>query len=244
MFLVIDIGNTRQKAAIFDEHGEIVELYQSTLLSPEELQHLLARHAVKAAILSSVGNAHPQLSEWLAGQVHTLTFSTRLRLPLTIGYRTPATLGTDRIAAAIGANALYANTPVLVIQAGTCLVTDFVSRDNEYQGGSISPGLRMRCAALPHFTAHLPLVEPVHPTPITGQTTEESILSGVVNGFFFEIEGFIRQYQTQYPDLITLLTGGDAPLLSGMIKNRIFAAPNLVLLGLFKTLILNVSEIQ
>jgi type III pantothenate kinase len=244
MFLVIDIGNTRQKAAIFNKHGEVVELYQSTLLSPEELQPLLARHAVQAAILSSVGNPHPQLSEWLAGQVNTLTFSTRLRLPLTIGYHTPETLGTDRIAAAIGANSLYNNTSVLVIQAGTCLVTDFVSRDNEYRGGSISPGLRMRCAALPHFTARLPLVEPILPTPITGQTTEESILSGTVNGFLFEIEGFIHQYQTQYPDLITLLTGGDAPMLSGMIKNRIFAAPNLVLLGLFKTLILNVSETQ
>lgn len=244
MFLVIDIGNTRQKAAIFNKQGEIVELYQCRQLSPEDLQPLLVRYAVKAAILSSVGNTHPQLSEWLAGQVHTLTFSTHLRLPLTIGYHTPETLGTDRIAAAIGANALYANTPVLVIQAGTCLVTDFISRDNEYLGGSISPGLRMRCAALPHFTARLPLVEPVQSTPITGQTTEESILSGTVNGFLFEIEGFVRQYQAQYPDLITLLTGGDVPMLSGMIKNRIFAAPNLVLLGLFKTLILNVSETQ
>lgn len=244
MFLVIDIGNTWQKAAIFNTKGELADLYQSRLLTPEELQSLLARHTVQAAIISSVGNAHPQLSEWLAGQVHTLTFSTQLRLPLTIGYHTPETLGTDRIAAAIGANALYADTPVLVIQAGTCLVTDFVSRDNEYLGGSISPGLRMRGAALPHFTAHLPMIEPRQPVPLTGQTTEESILSGTVNGFLFEIEGFIQRYQAQYPDLITLLTGGDAPLLSGMIKNRIFAAQNLVLLGLFKTLILNVSETQ
>lgn len=244
MFLVIDIGNTWQKAAIFNAKGDLADLFQSRLLIPEELQPLLARHSVQAAIISSVGNAHPQLSEWLAGQMRTLTFSTRLRLPLTIGYHTPETLGTDRIAAAIGANALYADTPVLVIQAGTCLVTDFVSRDNEYQGGSISPGLRMRCAALPHFTAHLPLVEPRQSAPLTGQTTEESILSGTVNGFLFEIEGFIQRYQAQYPDLITLLTGGDAPLLSGMIKNRIFAAQNLVLLGLFKTLILNVSETQ
>jgi len=128
-----------------------------------------------------------------------------------------------------------------VIQAGTCLVTDFVDGQGTYQGGSIAPGLRMRFQALHDHTAHLPLLEPQQPVPFTGKSTQESILSGVIHGMACEIDGIISHYQGLYPDLHIILTGGDADFLKDFIKNRIFAAPYLVLEGLYKILKCNVD---
>ena len=129
---------------------------------------------------------------------------------------------------------------VLAIQAGSCLVTDLVTAKGDYLGGTIAPGLRMRLRALEHFTARLPLLEPTPVDYLVGDTTEKSILSGVVNGLVGEIEGMICRYQAQFSPLKVVLTGGDAPLLSNSLKNSIFAAPNLVLLGLYKILRFNV----
>lgn len=242
MFLSIDIGNTWQKVAIFNQDGQQVDYFQVAQLNTDILQSYLDKYPIQAVIYSSVGQKDNIIEGWLTTKVPTYEFSARLKLPITLAYQTPHTLGTDRIASAIGGRALFPNQPVLVIQAGTCLVTDFVTQDGQYLGGSISPGLHMRLDSLHHFTARLPQEAPEWPTPITGQTTHESILSGVLYGMAFEIDGFIQHYTTQHPNLAVILTGGDAPLLSNLIKNRIFAAPNLVLLGLYKTLIFNVSE--
>ena len=242
MFLSIDIGNTWQKIAIYDGDSQQIDYFQSQQLTIEKIQPFLEKYDIKAAIYSSVGQENRFVIDWLSTQVKTLTFSKSLKLPIDICYGTPDTLGTDRIASAIGGHFLFPKRPVLVIQAGTCLVTDFVNREGKYLGGSISPGLQMRLEALHHFTARLPIEKPQTPVPLIGTTTRESILSGVIYGLTFEIDGFIQQYGAQYPDLSVILTGGDAPMLSKLIKNSIFAAQNLVLLGLHKTLLFNVSE--
>ncbi|MBO4382128.1 MAG: type III pantothenate kinase, partial [Bacteroidales bacterium] len=120
------------------------------------------------------------------------------------------------------------------------LVADFVTADGDYLGGSIAPGLRMRLRALNQFTARLPLLEAKPIDYLVGDSTEKSILSGVINGLTYEIDGLISQYQTQFSDVKAVLTGGDAPLLTNSLKNSIFAAPNLVLSGLYEILKLNV----
>jgi len=181
---------------------------------------------------------------WLEHQVRLIRFSTKLQLPIQIQYESADTLGTDRIACAVAANAIYPNQNVLSIQAGTCLVTDFVDESNIYHGGSISPGLQMRFHALHEHTAHLPLLEP-HPIPsFTGNSTQNSILSGVIHGLTCEIDGFIDHYRTLHPDTMVVLTVGDAPFLQNYIKNRIFAAPNLVLQGLYKILRYNTDDLS
>ena len=242
MDLVIDIGNTLHKLAVFDENGEIVRTYHEKGLTPAFLGTIVAQYPVNEAIISSVGQDDDQVIRWLNDHTHLVRFSHQCRLPIKMRYGSPETLGTDRIANAVGANALYPNQNVLSFMAGTCLVADFVNAENEYLGGSISPGLRMRFQALSHFTARLPLIEPENIDFLTGNTTQNSILSGVMHGMTHEINGIIRQYTAQYKGLKVILSGGDAQMLQNSIKKRIFAAQNPILLGLHKILKLNASE--
>jgi len=242
MYLVIDIGNTLQKMAVFDETDTMVFMQQNTVLNIAEVRDVLQKYAITSAIYSAVGNDTPEIKQLLNQTVETVTFSASLDLPIKICYETPNTLGTDRIANAVGANALYPNQAVLSIQAGSCLVLDFVNAQNEYLGGAIAPGLAMRFHALSHFTAHLPLLEPQSIDFTIGTSTDKSILSGVINGMIGEISSWITQYSHDFNDIKVILTGGDAAFLQNSIKSSIFAASNLVLFGLYKILRLNVSK--
>lgn len=242
MYLAIDIGNTSQKLALFDQNGRQCQWLRKERLTPEDLQQLFSQYPVRASILSSVGDEAAPLEEFLKARVPTYRLTSDLQLPVTLCYATPASLGADRIASAAGAHALFPDCNVLVVQAGTCLVTDLVTAAGQYLGGTIAPGLRMRLRALPQFTAHLPLLDPEPVDYLVGNSTAQSILSGVVNGYVCEIQGMISRYETQYPGLKVVLSGGDAPLLESSLKNSIFAAQNLVLLGLYEILHFNVSE--
>ena len=242
MHLVIDIGNTLQKLAIFDENEKIVRLWHEEKISLAFLEEILAKYPVKNAIVSTVRDADVDALHWLEKSVRLVRFSYECRLPISLRYETPETLGTDRIANAVGANALCPDTNVLSIMAGTCLVADFVNASGEYMGGSIAPGLRMRFQSLPQFTARLPLVEPENINFLVGDSTRNSILSGVLNGMAHEISGMIDHYKQTFGPLKVLFSGGDAELLRHYIKKRIFAAQNPTLLGLLKILKLNASE--
>lgn len=153
-------------------------------------------------------------------------------LPFTVAYRTPHTLGTDRLACMAGVHALYPGQNVLVLQCGTCLTVDLMTSDGVYLGGSISPGLYMRFKALNAYTDRLPLVGLNPEIPLFGQTTETSIQAGVLQGCCSECEGMIRKYTAEYKNLKVILTGGDADMLQDKIKMTTFALPNLVLYGL------------
>lgn len=160
----------------------------------------------------------------------------KTKLPLKNRYKTPGTLGKDRLATAVGANYLFPSRNVLAIDAGTCIKYDFVNSKNEYLGGAISPGLDMRFKALHHFTAHLPQLKKMKTANVNliGRTTRDSILSGVQNGAIAEISGMIKCYQDKYENVHVILTGGDSVFIRTLVseKNRIFAAPDLTLLGL------------
>lgn len=242
-FLVIDIGNTNQKIAIYNDAEQLLSLQQVPILTQDLLSEALTNFSIKAGIVSSVGRDNASLFDWLKTQIRLFTCCPELELPIELCYHTPNTLGPDRIANAVGANTLFPNQNVLSIQTGSCLVTDFVNAQNQYLGGTIAPGLRMRFQSLPLLTAKLPLIEP-HPIDfLIGKTTEESILSGVINGYACEIDMLIQRYAEQYSPLKVVMTGGDTPMLEGKLKNSIFAAPNLVLFGLYKILRLNATEI-
>ena len=242
MDLVVDIGNTLRKVAVFSEEGELVRLFQERSLSVAFLEELFAEYAFGRSIVSSVGSEEEEAMAWLSARTRLIRFNHRCRLPIKMRYATPETLGTDRIANAVGASALYPYSNVLSIMAGTCLVADFVNVEGEYLGGSISPGLRMRFQALPQFTARLPLVEPEKIDFLIGDTTQKSILSGVILGMASEIDGLIAHYEQDFSPLKVIFSGGDSELLQNFIKKRIFAAQNPILLGLHKILKLNVSE--
>ena len=242
MYLVVDIGNTLQKVAVFSETGELVELKKYRQLTVARLKQLCARHGVSHAMLSSVGKYNADIECAIQQQCPLVVLSSKTPLPIKIKYQTPTSLGPDRVANAVGASRRFPAQNVLSIQLGSCLVCDFVNVEGAYLGGSITPGVGMRLKALKHYTKSLPEVKMKLAEKLVGTTTDESILSGVMNGIIFEIEGIIAAYQQQFGDVKVLLTGGDADLLQKSIKFPIFAAPNNVLWGLYEILRYNVQK--
>lgn len=240
-FLTIDIGNTLQKAAVFSEDGKMLFFIEKEHLTESDLRALVEKYAIENSILSSVGETADDLKAFLKAATNLLVFNHTTPLPIRLRYETPETLGLDRIANAVAANELFPNENVLSIQAGTCLVMDFVTKEGDYLGGSIAPGLEMRFSSLRHYTKRLPLVGKEGDRPLVGASTETSIRSGVFNGLCHEIDGAVGRYREQYGALRIILTGGNKNDLENSIKSTIFAAPNLVLYGLYKILIFNVK---
>lgn len=242
--LTIDIGNTRTKAAVF-ESGLLLETKVFDVLEISTLQAWTAQNRIVNIIISVVGSApDTQLMQWMQDNFGLMVLDWTTRLPFQNHYGTPKTLGKDRIAAVAGAWARFPGKNSLVIDAGTCITYDLITADGIYPGGNISPGISMRFRALEAFTAGLPLVTPGEQEQLTGHSTETAIRNGVQYGALWEMESAIRTFETQWPQLNVLLTGGDAVFFEKKLKKRIFAVPNLVLEGLNKILTYNVENPQ
>ena len=233
--LVIDIGNSRTKFAVFNNR-RLEKIF--TDLTIEEAEALISTHQISNSILSSVKRDTAGWEEFLKENTDFLRFSAQLKTSVHIKYLTPATLGLDRLAAVIGAYALYPNRNCLVIDAGTCITYDAVDTEGNYCGGSISPGLKMRLQAMHTFTGGLPAVElNENFADWQGNDTVSAMLSGVVNGTRSEVLGFIEDYSSRYSNLQVLLCGGDMNFFDTRLKSSIFAQtfktePHLVLIGL------------
>lgn len=236
MNLVIDEGNTRVKAAWFSGS----ELQKLESFDVGALQSLKFWNDLKAdnILLSSVKRTRDEFFDFLGNKSDNIFFlDHKTALPIKVAYKTPETLGNDRIAGVVAASDLYPDKPALVIDAGTCITYDFISAEKIFEGGGISPGIHLRFKALHNYTARLPLIEGFpEQLALIGQSTEESMKSGVVNGVKAEVKALIEDYTNKFPELITLLTGGDAFLFETNSKSNIFAQPNLVLHGLNKIL--------
>ncbi|MGG5577815.1 type III pantothenate kinase [Myroides sp. C15-4] len=227
MIYTLDIGNTRTKLAMFENDSLVNTTYLSTKNLQKELLFFFQKNSKKPKIvLASVGHLDDTLLEWLEKNTDLTQITHTTPLPLSNKYKTPHTLGIDRLAVAAGATIQYPNTARLIIDAGTCITYDFVNAENEYLGGSISPGLQLRYKALHDYTAKLPLLEMEDISYFIGQNTHESIQSGVINGIIAEIDNIINRYKKDYADLTIILTGGDAVFLAKRLKNIIFANPN------------------
>lgn len=231
MNLVVDSGNTRIKAATFsDGRLETKVIFQSS----QDLMHFLKNKSFECAIVSSVSSSATEILSSLSAKKKFL-LSYTLPLPIKLLYETPATLGVDRIAAVCGAESLFPGEDCLAIDAGTCITYDFIDRRGNYLGGAISPGIAMRFEAMHTFTKRLPLVTPAI-GQLIGTSTEGSMRSGVMNGVLNEVDGFIKDYKKKYPDLRVVLCGGDTAFFENNLKQPIFAAPDLVLIGLNRIL--------
>ena len=241
MNLIIDIGNTLQKIAVFN-NDDCVYSNSFPLITKEILVSIFERFSIQYSIISSVASVDEQVSAYL--QIHTklIQYSHQTKLPITILYKNIETLGLDRIANAVGAATLFHNQNVLSIQTGSCLVFDFVNENGEYLGGSIAPGMKMRLEVLYEKTKNLPLLSDPQQKNFhfLGRDTEESILCGVINGMRYEIDGFINDYKEHFKELKVIITGGDALFLQKFIKNTIFAVSNLVPIGLNEIIKYNV----
>jgi type III pantothenate kinase len=242
MNLVIDIGNTQGKAAVFQKDV----LLEKVLFAKDDLMKVLNKfheeHTIKKGILSSVARLDEETHTAIRNNYDFIFLSSETNVPFENLYKTPKTLGVDRIALMSAAAVQFPMIPVLVIDAGTCITYDLLTEENKYFGGAISPGIDMRYKALHKFTANLPLLSKEEEIPKVGDTTKAAMHSGVLNGIVLEIEGIIAQQINKNKKLTVILTGGDTNFLSKKLKSTIFAQPNFLLEGLNSILIHNFDE--
>ena len=241
MNLIIDIGNTQIKAAVFNKK----KLLEKNAFSKKDLFNNLSniskKYFIDQSILSSVGKLNKKEMDCVIELFNPLVLNHRTKLPFINNYATPKTLGVDRIALIAAAVEIFPSKNVLIIDAGSCITFDFVNQNKEYDGGAISPGIEMRYKAIHTFTANLPELSRSDKVPDIGNTTKNAIHLGVENGIIQEIEGVITQYKAKYSKLTIVLTGGDTIFLAKNIKSTIFANPNFLLEGLNSILIYNLD---
>ncbi len=236
--LTIDIGNTNIKIGIFKQREVVDTFYYKTFDPTHFIQQLKAYNIQKAIVVHSGAQweAIPKVLNTL--RIPFIVFHPKLKLSFKNDYISQNTLGHDRLALVEGAVVDY-GIPALVISCGTCITYNFIDSENQFLGGGISPGLKMRFKAMAAFTANLPEISIPTNTPVLiGKTTETSIQSGVLLGMIAEIDSFIYQYVANYPNIKLILTGGDADYLETKLKNKIFA-DNLIILKGLNSILLN-----
>ncbi len=245
--LAIDWGNSTVKTGWFNG---------STLLETRRynaidalLADLAQQPPVSTIIVSSTSRPASEIKARLAPAGRAvLVLSSETPVPISNAYNTPHTLGADRVAAAVGATALFPKQPCLVLDLGTCLTADFVDGAGVFRGGLISPGLPMRFRAMHEQTARLPLLAVdagagLDWPALTATNTRDAMQSGVLNGLLFELNGIIDTYRQTWPAIVVLLCGGDASSFESRLKGPIFAVPELVLIGLNRILRHNVENL-
>ncbi len=249
MNLTLDIGNTAAKFAVFDGNSMIFNV--STDADADRLKLLVksieARFAIENCIISTVSLPFEDAAKALEGvrggkYENIIELDHATKIPIKNLYKTPHTLGNDRLAAAVGAAALFPGANCLVIDAGTAITYDYVRDGSEFAGGNISPGIPMRLKALHDYTSRLPLVEPVDTDDYFGRSTKEAISNGVVHGVLHEIQGYADDFEKKNVNSKIILTGGGSIFLCKKLKNTIFAEPNLVSIGLNRILNYNVLK--
>lgn len=230
MHLAIDIGNSRIKWARFEDR-KVIESGMVPEMNVETLKGVLDYHRSDVISVSSVVKFSDELKE-LFDSHNVRVIDSNTKIPIENDYKTPKTLGIDRLCSAIGAKSLFPENPVLVIDIGTCIKFEFVNSNNVYEGGNISLGLKMRYAALNNYTSKLPALQPEKIAGPIGKSTEEALRLGVQQGMLFEIQAMINTMETLHPGTKTVGTGGDLPFFVNDLKTHIFADLLLVLRGI------------
>ena len=236
-YVCLDFGNTDLKVAFF-EKGQLLETKRF-----QHLDELIG--SIPADLPVAVSSVREKsIEERLSLNFQKLVFiHSNLKLPFVNDYATPATIGIDRLCNAAALSKKEGRSAKLSVDIGTCIKFDFLSGDNHYLGGSISPGLKMRFLALHQQTANLPLIEQNLYPKLIGQTTSESMQSGVQHGMMAEIFGMIAMYEEQFPDLSVYFTGGDLQNFDFPQKNNIFVDENLTLIGISEIYKLNAHTV-
>lgn len=242
--LLVDIGNTTIKVAVCRDK-ELLHIQTFSKLEEEHLTAIFETYPqISHSIVSSVAEKPKFLESYLASKTCLFDWNYTHLGSLKIIYDTLSTLGQDRLAMAKAVMAQFPNRDVLCIAMGSCITYNFVGKDNVFYGGAISPGLQMRYKSIHHYTNALPLlsVEIEKIELLFAQNTSDAIQVGILKSILYELEGNIEAYTEKYPQIVVIITGGDVNYFEMSLKNRIFALPNLVLIGLNEILDLNVSK--
>jgi type III pantothenate kinase len=242
MYLIIDLGNTNKKFALFSK-GRLKTMKVFPEINLPVVRLFVKEHpGITHCILSSVIHYPVAVKNYLQKNFFFTELDEHTPLPIKNLYKTPQTLGKDRLAAAVAGHNRFERNPVLVVNAGSCITCDFINEKGEYLGGSISPGILMRFRALNTFTGKLPFITGKNRVILTGTTTGESILSGVITGSIAEVDGIIAKYLQKYKNLQVILSGGDLKYFDKRLKIKTFAIPNIVIEGLYQILELNAGK--
>jgi type III pantothenate kinase len=241
MNLCIDQGNSSTKIAVFGKDGIVYEdIFENEKL--EKLKSVFQHYGISNTILSSVIEVDSNLLTLLIKESKKfILLDHNTPLPIVNRYKTPESLGKDRLAAVVGAVTMQPETDILVVDAGTAITYDFIDSKGNYHGGNIAPGIVLRLKSLHAFTKKLPLVEPDENVGLLGNDTKSAMQSGALYGIVLEIDGYVERLLLKYPKLSVFLTGGSAVFFENKLKSRIFADKNLVLTGLNRILQYNVK---
>lgn len=239
MNLVVDIGNNFFKLGIFENSNLVFSFFDKNDKIDVEIEKIIRSYSkITSALISNVSSI--KINDILNKlNIKIYELDSTFIFPFKINYKTPESLGNDRLALAAAATILYPNSNNLVIDAGTCITIDFIDNNNHFMGGSISPGVKMRYDSLNHYTANLPLLKNENNFNYPGDSTNASIHAGIIGGVSNEINGFIKQINSRNNKVNVILTGGDAKILSKTLKITIFANQNFILDGLNSILNLN-----
>ena len=239
MNLVVDIGNNFFKLGIFENSNLVFSFFDKNDKIDVEIEKIISSYSkITSALISNVSSI--KINDILNKlNIKIYELDSTFIFPFKINYKTPESLGNDRLALAAAATILYPNSNNLVIDAGTCITIDFIDNNNHFIGGSISPGVKMRYDSLNHYTANLPLLKNENNFNYPGDSTNASIHAGIIGGVSNEINGFIKQINSRNDKVNVILTGGDAKILSKTLKITIFANQNFILEGLNSILNLN-----
>lgn len=244
MDAAIDVGNTNIKVGLFSKD----RLERSLTFPTQPISNIyrqLSSISWDNCILSSVVPLPEHITHYIRSKSKKyVALDHQTPLPVQLRYDTPETLGRDRIALAVGAAEVAPGKDLLIISLGSCITYNVLTRQLQFAGGAISPGLHMRLRAMHEFTGALPSVEieSNEKPAVVAQSTRASLLSGAVNGAIFEIEGFIQRVREEYPGAEVLLSGGDSRYVKELLPINTRLEPELGLYGLYKILLLNVKK--
>ncbi len=239
MNICIDQGNSRTKVALFDAEGKVVKSFVYKSFSSADAERLFRLYSISDSIISSVVNLESSMVNTLNRLSRRFVlFDHETPVPIQNDYDSPATLGHDRLAAAVGANYLLPDENLLIIDAGSAITYDFLTADGHFVGGNIAPGIKMRLSVLRQMTKKLPQVETEENEliPLFGKNTRDAIAAGVIRGIVFEVKGYMRTVSEKVPHFETILTGGNAPYIINNVQTPVRMERNLVLIGLNRIL--------
>jgi len=236
--LIIDIGNSFIKLAVYIDNKIVFKQSRKNYLV-RDIKAFQRKYGFKDVILSTVRQNNPRFVQHLDKNYHLLLLSYKTKLPIINAYKTPKTLGLDRLAGAVGGFKAFPKKDVLVIDLGTCAKYDYIDKEGIYHGGNIAPGLEMRLESMHILTSKLPRVERNYKNNLLGKSTTEALQNGAILGLKSEIEGFIKTLTKKRGKITVILTGGDAEYFGEMIESKIFVLPNVVLNGLNEILLYN-----
>ena len=224
--LTIDNGNTSVKVAYFIG-TQVVATNRFMRRDVRLLDRFISSYKPETVIMCSTSSGtSSQRIEQLVEQrfQHVMYLTHETPMPIRLGYRTPQTLGRDRIATAMGAWSIAQRldnaSDVLVIDAGTAITYDLIKADGCFVGGNIAPGLSLRFKSLHEHTGRLPLVEADGDIPVVGFDTETAIRSGVVHGLLGEIKSYIADLKLSHTNLMVFITGGDGKYIHSRLEDE------------------------